>query len=175
MERGVPGQFFDIQYWPNPLITPNKQIFELLQGRVLFKGRPDPNGAWTAEEDHLAQMMELFGPLPTDLLAEGRSSGSFFDKDGMLKLHCLSLGGYADQAAIAIRVRQVICYISTKFTPPPLNGLSTSEGTRPFMMMKYQGSSLFFSLCCSIDQRIERTLEKQRWTRGFGANSDSTF
>ena len=64
----------------NPIVTPDKQIFELLQGRVLFKGRPDPNGAWTAEEDHLAQIMELFGPLPTDLLAEGRSSGSFSTK-----------------------------------------------------------------------------------------------
>ncbi|KAL9635251.1 MAG: hypothetical protein Q9204_002683 [Flavoplaca sp. TL-2023a] len=96
-------------------------IFELLQGRVLFKGRPDPNGAWTAEEDHLAQMMELLGPLPTDLLAEGRSSGSFFDKDGTLKVHLLSLGGYADPAAIAIRVRQVICYISIKYIPLPLS------------------------------------------------------
>lgn len=105
----------------NPIVTPNKQIFELLQGRVLFKGRPDPNGTWTAEEDDLAQMMELFGPLPTDLLAEGRSSGSFFDKDDMLNLHLLSLGGYADPAAIAIRVRQVICYIFTKFIPLPLS------------------------------------------------------
>ena len=70
----------------DPILTPNKQIFELLQGRVLFKGRADPNGAWTAEEDHLAQMIELFGPLPKDLLAKGRSSGLLFDKDGMLKL-----------------------------------------------------------------------------------------
>jgi len=88
---------------------------------VLFKGRPDPNGAWTAEEDHLTQKMELFGSLPTDLLAKGRSSGSFFDKDGMLQLHPLSLSGYADSAAIAIRVRQVICYIFTKFIPLPLS------------------------------------------------------
>ena len=71
----------------DPIRTPNKQIFELLQGRVLFKGRADPTGAWTAEEDHLAQMIELFGPLPKDLLAKGRSSGLFFDKDGMLKIH----------------------------------------------------------------------------------------
>ncbi len=88
---------------------------------MLFKGRPDPDGAWTAEEDHLAQMMELFGPLPTDLLAEGRSSGSFFDIDGMLEPHPFSLSGYADPAATAIRVRQVICYISTKFIPLPLS------------------------------------------------------
>lgn len=97
----------------SPILIPNKQIFELLQGRVLFKARPDPSGAWTAEEDHLAQMIELFGPLPTDLLAEGRSSGSFFDKDDILKLHFLSLGGYANPAA----VRQVLCYISTNFIP----------------------------------------------------------
>lgn len=72
---------------------------------MLFKGRPDPNGAWTAEEDHLAQMMELLGPFPTDLLAEGRSSGSFFDKDGMLKLHLLTLVVAPVQLLIAIRVR----------------------------------------------------------------------
>ena len=72
----------------DPIRTPNKQIFELLQGRVLFKGRADPTGAWTAEEDHLAHMIELFGPLPKDLLPKGRSSELFFDKDGMLKIHC---------------------------------------------------------------------------------------
>ena len=86
----------------NPIVTLNKQIFELLQGRVLFKGRPEPNGAWTAEEDHLAQMIELFGPLPTDLLTEGSSSRSYFDRDGMLKLYPLSSSGYADPAAIAV-------------------------------------------------------------------------
>lgn len=88
---------------------------------MLFRGRPDPNGAWTAEEDHLAQMIELFGPLPTNLLAEGRSSGSFFDKDGMLKLNLLLMGGYADLTALAIRVRQVICYIFTNLIPLPLS------------------------------------------------------
>ncbi|KAI9749813.1 MAG: asparagine synthetase [Chaenotheca gracillima] len=63
-------------------------IYELLQGRVLFKGRPDPQGTWQAEDDHLAQMIELFGPLPPDLLAEGSSSGFYFDKDGnMLNIH----------------------------------------------------------------------------------------
>ncbi|MCJ1398386.1 hypothetical protein MMC11_001584 [Xylographa trunciseda] len=77
-------------------------IFELLQGRILFKGRPDPNGAWTAEEDHLAQMIELFGPLPAGLLTEGSSSRSYFDRDGMLKLYPFPSRRYANPVAIAV-------------------------------------------------------------------------
>ena len=86
----------------DPILIPNKQIFELLQGRVLFKGRPDPNGAWTAEEDHLAQMIELFGPIPAELLTEGSASRSYFDQDGMLKLSLLSSCDYANVAAITV-------------------------------------------------------------------------
>lgn len=87
----------------DPIVTSNIQIYELLQGRVLFKGRPGPEGAWTVEEDHLAQMIELFGPLPSELLAAGSSSRSYFDQDGMLKLPPSSSHGYANPAAIALR------------------------------------------------------------------------
>ena len=44
------------------------QILEHLQGQVLFKGRAGSGGSRTAEDHQLAQMMELFGPLPLDLL-----------------------------------------------------------------------------------------------------------
>jgi hypothetical protein len=75
-----PAAAFDL------IMTLYEQIYELLQGRVLFKGRPGPEGAWTAEEDHLAQMIELFGPLPAELLAEGSASKSYFDRKGGLRL-----------------------------------------------------------------------------------------
>lgn len=86
----------------NSIVTPNQQIYELLQGRVLFRGRPGPEDAWSPEEDHLAQMIELFGPLPSELLDEGSSSRSYFDQDGMLKLSPLSSSDDANLAAIAV-------------------------------------------------------------------------
>jgi serine/threonine-protein kinase SRPK3 len=58
-------------------------MFELLQGYVLFNGKQDKNGAWTAEEDHLAQMIELLGPIPPDVLSQGSLSSQYFDDNGM--------------------------------------------------------------------------------------------
>ncbi len=49
---------------------------------MLFNGKPDKNGAWTAEEDHLAQMIELLGPIPPDVLSEGSRSSQYFNDDG---------------------------------------------------------------------------------------------
>ena len=50
---------------------------------MLFKGRLDPTGAWTAEEDHLAEMIELFGPIPRDFIKEETCSRSYFDDNGI--------------------------------------------------------------------------------------------
>lgn len=36
----------------------------------------------TAEDDHLAQMIELLGPIPTDWLLEGSRSSRYFDEQG---------------------------------------------------------------------------------------------
>lgn len=59
-------------------------IFELLQGRPLFRGRADEGLGWTVNEDRLALMIDLFGPLPKDLLREGRVSSRYFDDNGNL-------------------------------------------------------------------------------------------
>ncbi|KAH8152933.1 uncharacterized protein LAJ45_03160 [Morchella importuna] len=59
-------------------------IFELLQGRPLFRGRTDEGLGWTVNEDRLALMMDLFGPLPKDLLQEGKVSSRYFDDNGNL-------------------------------------------------------------------------------------------
>lgn len=58
-------------------------MFELLQGYLLFNGKQDKGGAWTAEEDHLAQMIELLGPIPPDVLNQGSHTSQYFDKSGM--------------------------------------------------------------------------------------------
>ena len=62
--------------------THKQQIYELLQGRVLFRGRSGPKNAWTAEEDQLAQMIELFGPIPASVRKRGRLSSKYFDENG---------------------------------------------------------------------------------------------
>lgn len=57
-------------------------MYELLQGRVLFRGRPGPKDAWTAEEDQLAQTIELFGPIPASVREMGKCSSKYFDQNG---------------------------------------------------------------------------------------------
>jgi hypothetical protein len=56
----------------------------LLQGRPLFRGRADEGLGWTVNEDRLALMMDLFGPLPKDLLQEGKVSSRYFDDNGII-------------------------------------------------------------------------------------------
>ncbi len=53
-----------------------------MQGRVLFNGKAGPNGAWTEQEDQLAQMIELFGHLPLDLLSQGKYTAQYFTDEG---------------------------------------------------------------------------------------------
>lgn len=48
----------------------------------MFNGREHKGGAWTAEEDHLAQMIELLGPFPPDFLGGGSRSSQLFDEEG---------------------------------------------------------------------------------------------
>jgi serine/threonine-protein kinase SRPK3 len=59
-----------------------KQIYELIQGRVLFRGRPGLKDAWTAEEDQIAQMIELFGPIPASIRQSGKLSTRYMDENG---------------------------------------------------------------------------------------------
>ncbi|CEJ92769.1 hypothetical protein VHEMI08399 [[Torrubiella] hemipterigena] len=43
-------------------------LVELIQRIVLFTGTPSARGTWTAEDDHLAQIIEVIGPFPTSFL-----------------------------------------------------------------------------------------------------------
>lgn len=58
-------------------------VFELLTGEYLF----DPHSApdYNRDEDHLAQMMELLGPMPRYLTNRGRYARDFFTRNGELR------------------------------------------------------------------------------------------
>ena len=59
------------------------QIWELVKGHYSFPGKDSEYGIWTAEDDRLAQMMEVFGPFPEKLLKRGERSKEFFDEQSM--------------------------------------------------------------------------------------------
>lgn len=54
-------------------------IFELITGDFLFDPRKGPNYGKT--DDHLAQMMELLGPMPKNFAIAGKNFDNFFLKD----------------------------------------------------------------------------------------------
>ena len=58
-------------------------IFELVTGDYLF----DPKGSdeYPRDEDHLALMIELLGPLPESMIAKGKKSATFFNRKGELR------------------------------------------------------------------------------------------
>ncbi|KAJ6598205.1 kinase-like domain-containing protein [Mycena vulgaris] len=66
-------------------------LFELITGGdYLFDPAPAPKGAggkprYTKDDDHMAQIIELLGPLPEDVRKSGRWSGEFFDAGGKLR------------------------------------------------------------------------------------------
>ena len=58
-------------------------IFELVTGDYLF----DPKGSdeYPRDEDHLALIIELLGPIPTEMIAKGKRSATFFNRKGDLR------------------------------------------------------------------------------------------
>jgi serine/threonine-protein kinase SRPK3 len=58
-------------------------IFELATGDFLFD--PHSGKDYDRDEDHLALMMELLGPLPIDLINKGMFAAEFYNKKGELK------------------------------------------------------------------------------------------
>lgn len=54
-----------------------------MQGKVLFSGIADLDGAWTEEEDQFAQMMEVFGNFPSNLLSQGKNTRQYFSDEGI--------------------------------------------------------------------------------------------
>ncbi|QVM12235.1 hypothetical protein D8B26_006868 [Coccidioides posadasii str. Silveira] len=53
-----------------------------VQGIVLFSGEASENGTWTAEDDHLARIIEILGPFPLDFIKKGNRGAELFDKQG---------------------------------------------------------------------------------------------
>ncbi|SCU83323.1 LAME_0C04742g1_1 [Lachancea meyersii CBS 8951] len=58
-------------------------IFELLTGDFLFE--PDEGHSYSKDDDHIAQIIELLGDIPVQLLKTGRHSRTFFNSRGQLR------------------------------------------------------------------------------------------
>lgn len=58
-------------------------VFELLTGEYLFD--PHTGQEYDRDEDHLAQMMELLGPMPRFLTTRGRYARDLFNRNGQLR------------------------------------------------------------------------------------------
>uniref|UniRef100_A0A914L1G4 non-specific serine/threonine protein kinase n=1 Tax=Meloidogyne incognita TaxID=6306 RepID=A0A914L1G4_MELIC len=56
--------------------------FELATGDYLFE--PHSHPLWSRDEDHLAHIIELLGPLPTEVFKRGRFWKDFFHRSGRL-------------------------------------------------------------------------------------------
>lgn len=57
-------------------------VFELVTGDYLFEPKGTEN--YSRDEDHLALIIELLGPLPRYLIDAGRYGSQFFDSEGRL-------------------------------------------------------------------------------------------
>ena len=60
-------------------------LFEMATGDFLFEPRNSSNKKYSQDDDHLAQMMELLGPMPRSLALGGVNYRKIFTKDGQLK------------------------------------------------------------------------------------------
>ena len=58
-------------------------VFELLTGDLLFEPHAGKN--YTKDDDHLAQIMELLGRLPRELVTQGKYSSDFMTRNGDLR------------------------------------------------------------------------------------------
>lgn len=63
------------------------QAFELATGDYLFE--PHSGEDYTRDEDHLAHIIELIGPIPRHIALCGKYSREFFNKRGLSLFHFL--------------------------------------------------------------------------------------
>ena len=56
------------------------QAFELATGEYLFE--PHSGDTYSRDEDHLAHIIELLGPIPRTIALSGKYSREFFNKKG---------------------------------------------------------------------------------------------
>ncbi len=60
-------------------------VFELLTGDYLFDPKSSSSGKYTKDDDHIAQIIELLGRIPSSLLMKGKWSRDFFNSRGELR------------------------------------------------------------------------------------------
>eukprot|EP00466_Bigelowiella_natans_P009984 jgi/Bigna1/55672/estExt_Genewise1Plus.C_670026 len=60
-------------------------VFELITGDYLFDPKEDEYGHHSRDEDHLALIIELLGPMPKKLTKDGKYSKQFFSSKGQLR------------------------------------------------------------------------------------------
>ncbi|KAK0252921.1 hypothetical protein LTR91_011509 [Friedmanniomyces endolithicus] len=71
-------------------------VMEFVKGHVAFLGAAS-KGRWSSEDDHLAQYMEVLGPMPSALLLRGSKTDQYFDKEGnLLRIPQLKVTNLAD-------------------------------------------------------------------------------
>uniref|UniRef100_A0A3B4BD23 non-specific serine/threonine protein kinase n=1 Tax=Periophthalmus magnuspinnatus TaxID=409849 RepID=A0A3B4BD23_9GOBI len=59
------------------------RAFELATGDYLFD--PQAGATFSREEDHIAHIIELLGPLPTQFALSGKNSKLYFNRKGNLR------------------------------------------------------------------------------------------
>ncbi|KAG6214592.1 hypothetical protein E4U26_000298, partial [Claviceps purpurea] len=67
-------------------------VVEFVHGYVMFRNEPEEGDTWTPEDDHLAKIVEIIGPIPSSLLKQGRRTAEFFDEQGPTSLERLLNG-----------------------------------------------------------------------------------
>ncbi|CAI7577461.1 unnamed protein product [Penicillium pancosmium] len=74
---------YPIDIWNLALLA-----WHLIQGEPLFKGReldPETDYVFHTDRCHLAEIVEVLGPPPPEVLEQGAASDTFFDKYGSFK------------------------------------------------------------------------------------------
>ncbi|KAG6103060.1 hypothetical protein E4U14_006454 [Claviceps sp. LM454 group G7] len=57
-------------------------VVQWVHGYVMFREDPSEEDTWTVEDDHLAKIVEIIGPIPSSLLKQGCRTAEFFDEQG---------------------------------------------------------------------------------------------
>lgn len=70
-----------LQYFDSILSLFVFQAFEMATGDYLFE--PHSGEDYSRDEDHLAHIIELMGPIPKHIALSGKYSREFFTKRGM--------------------------------------------------------------------------------------------
>ncbi|EGP82922.1 uncharacterized protein MYCGRDRAFT_50394 [Zymoseptoria tritici IPO323] len=81
-EPGAPGTVRIIDFGVGKTeSTTSIQIIEFVKGHIAFPGQAK-EGSWTSSDDHLAQYMEVLGPMPRELLERGTKAHEYFNEQG---------------------------------------------------------------------------------------------